>query len=113
LGPSKSTKSGSLCHYHQTRRRLVAKVYSQTYDIDYDKTFALVTKMSTVRTLISMIVNGAWQLHQLDVKNVFLHGDLLKEVYIDIPSGFDTNQTVGKVCRFKKLFYGLKQSSGA
>jgi Reverse transcriptase (RNA-dependent DNA polymerase) len=47
------------------------------------------------------------------VKNVFLHGDLLEEVYIEIPSGFDTNQTIGKVCRLKKSIYGLKQSTRA
>jgi Reverse transcriptase (RNA-dependent DNA polymerase) len=56
------------------KARLVVKGYSQTYDIDYDKTFAPVAKVSTVRTLISMAVNGGWKLHQLDVKNAFLHG---------------------------------------
>jgi Reverse transcriptase (RNA-dependent DNA polymerase) len=40
------------------KARLVVKGYSQAYDIDYDETFALVAKMSTVRTLISMAVNG-------------------------------------------------------
>jgi Reverse transcriptase (RNA-dependent DNA polymerase) len=67
--------------------------------------------MSTVRTLVSMTVNGGWQQHQLDVKNTFLHGDLLEEVYMEIPPGFDTNQTVGKVCMLKKSLYGLQQSS--
>jgi Reverse transcriptase (RNA-dependent DNA polymerase) len=44
------------------------------------------------------------------VNNAFLHGDLLEEVYIEIPSGFNTNQTIGKVCRFRKSLYELKQS---
>jgi Reverse transcriptase (RNA-dependent DNA polymerase) len=92
---------------------LVAKGYSQTYDIDYDETFASMAKMSMVRTLIYMAVNGGWQLHQLDVNNAFLHGDLLEEVYMEIPPGFDTNQTVGKVYRLKKSLYGLKQSPRA
>jgi Reverse transcriptase (RNA-dependent DNA polymerase) len=65
--------------------------------------------MSTV-TLISMAVNGGWKLHQLDVNNVFLHKDLLEKVYMEIPSGFGTAKTVGKVCRLKKPLYGLKQS---
>jgi Reverse transcriptase (RNA-dependent DNA polymerase) len=95
------------------KARLVAKRYSQTYGIDYDKTFALVVKMSTVRTLVSLAVNGGWKLHQLDVKNAFLHGDLLEEVYMEIPRGFGTNQTTGKVCRLRKSLYGLKESPRA
>jgi Reverse transcriptase (RNA-dependent DNA polymerase) len=47
------------------------------------------------------------------VKNVFLHGDLLEEVYMEVPSGFGTKQTVGKVCRLNKSLYGLKQSPRA
>jgi Reverse transcriptase (RNA-dependent DNA polymerase) len=87
----------------------VAKRYSQTYGIDYDETFALVVKMSTVRTLVSLAVNGGWKLHQLDVKNAFLHGDLLEEVYMEIPLDFGINQTAGKVCRLRKSLYGLKK----
>ena len=45
------------------KARLVAKGYSQTYGIDYDETFAPVAKMSIVRTLISLAVNGGWKLH--------------------------------------------------
>jgi Reverse transcriptase (RNA-dependent DNA polymerase) len=90
------------------KARLVAKEYSQIYGIDYDKIFTPVTKMSIVMTLISLAANEGWKLHQLDVKNVFLHGDLLEEVYIEIPLGFDINQTVGKVCNLNKSLYKLK-----
>jgi Reverse transcriptase (RNA-dependent DNA polymerase) len=87
----------------------VAKEYSQTYGIDYDETIVPVAKMSTVRTLVSLAVNGGWKLHQLNVNNVFLHGDLLEEVYINIPPGFGTYQITNKVCRLRKSLYGLKQ----
>jgi Reverse transcriptase (RNA-dependent DNA polymerase) len=54
------------------KTRFVAKVYNQTYGINYDETFASVAKMSIVRTLISLAANEGYKLHQLDVKNVFL-----------------------------------------
>jgi Reverse transcriptase (RNA-dependent DNA polymerase) len=93
------------------KAQLVTKGYNQIYGIDHDETFAPVAKMSTARTLISLTVNSKWKLHQLDVKNVFLHGDLLEEVYMEIPPGFSTNQTTSKVYMLKKSLYGLKQSS--
>ena len=69
--------------------------------------------MSTVRTLISCATIFGWPLHQLDVKNAFLHGDLQEEVYMEIPPGFMNKQTSGKVCRLKKSLYGLKQTPRA
>jgi hypothetical protein len=69
--------------------------------------------MSTVRTLISCAANFGWPLHQLDVKNVFLHDDLQEEVYMEISPGCSKSNTAGKVCRLRKSLYDLKQSPRA
>jgi len=42
-------------------------------------------------------------------KNAFLNGDLEEEVYMDGPLGFEENFR-SKVCKLKKILYGLKQS---
>jgi hypothetical protein len=91
----------------------VAKGYSQAYEVDFDETFAPMAKMNTIRTLISIAANNKWKLFQMDVNNAFLHGDLQEEVYTDIPRGFNSRETEGKVCKLKKSLYGLKQSPRA
>lgn len=60
-----------------------------------------------------MLVNQDWPLFQLHVKNAFLNGDLVKEVYMDVPASFEIKHTKGKVYKWKKALYGLKQSPQA
>ena len=69
--------------------------------------------MNSIRILVSLAANLGWHLHQFDVKNAFLHGNLEEEVYMDIPPGFEDDKTGGKVCRLKKSLYSLKQSPRA
>ncbi len=90
------------------KARLVAKGYAQTYGIDYEKTYSPVTKMTIVITIITMAIAKGWSLHQMDVNNVFLHGDLQEEVYMEQPVGYVDQTHPNLVCRLKKTLYGLK-----
>jgi hypothetical protein len=65
------------------KTRLVAKGYAQTYGIDYEETYSPIAKMTTVRAIIAMATAKGWSLHQMDVKNAFLHGNLQEEMYIE------------------------------
>jgi hypothetical protein len=60
----------------------VAKGFKQRYGIDYDDTFNPVIKIATICTILSIVVSKGWNLRQLDVQNVFLHGYLEEEVYM-------------------------------
>ena len=70
------------------KARLIAKGYAQTYGVDYSDTFSLVSKLTSIRLSISLAVTHGWDLHQLDIMNAFLHGDLVEEVYMEQPPGF-------------------------
>ncbi|KAL8107739.1 hypothetical protein AgCh_024226 [Apium graveolens] len=41
--------------------------------------------MATIRCLLALTPSNRWVLHQLDVNNVFLHGDLSGDVYMHVP----------------------------
>lgn len=90
----------------------MAKGYTQSYGVDYQETFMPVAKINNVRILLSLAANQDWPLLQFDVKNIFLHGEISEEIYIDLPQGMiDSNEN--KFYKLRKALYGLKQSPSA
>ncbi|GKB84888.1 ribonuclease H-like domain-containing protein [Tanacetum coccineum] len=83
--PLRSKSDMTLSRY---KARLVANGSSQQLGVDFDKTFSPVVKPATICTVLSLVVSRKWPIHQLDVKNDFLNGDLSETVYMYQPPGF-------------------------
>jgi hypothetical protein len=71
---------------HKTR--FMEKVFAQEEGVDYEETFSPTAKWATIRTLFSMVAQNGWKIHQMDVKIVFLDGDLKDNVFKSQPEGF-------------------------
>ncbi|GJY63626.1 ribonuclease H-like domain-containing protein [Tanacetum coccineum] len=101
---------GTLSRY---KARLVANGSSQQLGVDLDETFSPVVKQATIRTVISLAVSLQWPIHQLDVKNAFLNGDLSETVYMHQPPGFVNSRYPHHVCLLQRSLYGFKQAPRA
>ncbi|GJR64758.1 ribonuclease H-like domain-containing protein [Tanacetum coccineum] len=96
---------GTLSRY---KACLVANVSTQIDGVDVDETFSPVVKPGTIRTVLSLATSRHWPVHQLDVKNAFLHGDLAETVYMHQPPGFRDSAHPDYVCLLQRSLYGLK-----
>ena len=90
------------------KERFVARGFSQKEGVDYEETFSLISRYSSIQYVISIASVMKWRIHQMDVKTTFLNKIIEEEVYIEQPQGFVVHGRESHVCRLKKALYRLK-----
>ncbi|KAA0033891.1 integrase [Cucumis melo var. makuwa] len=95
------------------KARLVVKCYKQKYGVDYEEIFAIVTRIETIRLILSLAAQNGWKVYQMDVKSAFLNGHLKEEIFVAQPLGYVQRGEEEKVYKLKKALYGLKQAPRA
>ena len=73
----------------RNKARLVAKEYNQEERIDYDETYAPITRLEVIRLLLAFAYYMNFKLFQMDVKSILLNGYITKEVFIEQPPEFE------------------------
>ncbi|GJU74650.1 retrotransposon protein, putative, ty1-copia subclass [Tanacetum coccineum] len=91
--------------------RLVAKGYTQTYNVDYGETFSPVADIRAIRILLAIAAFYDYEIWQMDVKTTFLNGHLSEDVYVVKPDGFVDPKHPNKVRKLQRSIYGLNQAS--
>jgi hypothetical protein len=102
----KQSANGEVERY---KARLVTRGFTQTYEVDYNETFVFVANFTTIRCILTLAVLEDMEIHQMDVKTVFLNGELEEEIYMEQPQGFVHQGSEHLVCKLHKSLYGLKQ----
>jgi len=93
------------------KAHLVGDRRSQEVGVNCTKTFSAAVKPAMIRTFLSIALPKSWPMHQLDVKNAFLHAKLNETIYLHQSIGFRDLTHLDYGCLQKKSLYGLKQDS--
>lgn len=97
----------------RNKEMLVCKGYAQRKGIDYSNTFAPVSRLEAIKLFLAYAIVKNFKVYQMDVKSVFLNGEIKEEVYIEQLERFTLSDIPDMVCRLKKVLYGLKQAPRA
>ncbi|KAL2235147.1 UNVERIFIED_CONTAM: Retrovirus-related Pol polyprotein from transposon TNT 1-94, partial [Sesamum indicum] len=89
---------------------LVAKGFKQKEGIKYFDTYSPVARLITIRGFIALASVYSFLIHQMDVKTIFLYGELEEKIYMDQPERFVAHGHEREVCKLVKSLCGLKQA---
>ncbi|RVW84163.1 Retrovirus-related Pol polyprotein from transposon TNT 1-94 [Vitis vinifera] len=87
---SKGDSKGNIVRY---KARLVAKGFIQKEGIDYKKTFSPISSKDSFRIIMALVAHYDLELHQMDVKTMFLNGNIDETIYMVQPENFESNDS--------------------
>nr|GEU61473.1 retrovirus-related Pol polyprotein from transposon TNT 1-94 [Tanacetum cinerariifolium] len=93
----------------KNKARLVDRGYRQEKGIDFEESFAPVARIEYIRIFLAFAAHMNMVVYQMDVKTMFLNGNMQEEVYVSQPDGFVDKDNPNHVYKLKKALYGLKQ----
>jgi hypothetical protein len=105
------TKRDSIGNVERYKARLVAKWFTQREGIDYHETLSPVSTKDSFRIIMALVAHFDLELHQMDVKTVFLNGELVENMFMAQPKGFIVHGKENMQCHLRRSIYGLKQAS--
>jgi hypothetical protein len=82
LGSINDNNASELDDLVKYKAMLVAKGYMQEEGVNFEEVFVPVARMESVRLLIPLVAQESWKIHHMDVKSVFLNGELDEDVYV-------------------------------
>ncbi len=102
-------KQGANGEVEPYKARLLARGFTQTYGLNYNETFASVTKFTSICCIPTLATLENMEIHQMDMKTTFFNGKLEDEIYMEQPQRFMHQGGEHLVCKLHKSLYGLKQ----
>jgi hypothetical protein len=87
----------------------VAKGYSQVEGLDFDETFNPVARLESIRILLAYATHHDFKIYQMNVKSAFLNGPIKKEVYVEQPPSFESEEYPNHVYKLHKMLFGLER----
>ncbi|GKF56242.1 retrovirus-related pol polyprotein from transposon TNT 1-94, partial [Tanacetum coccineum] len=97
----------------KNKARLVAHGYRQEEGIDFEESFDPVARLEAIRIFLTFAAYMNMVVCQMDVKTVFLNGNLREKVYVSQLDGFVDKDNPNHVYKLRKALYGLKQAPRA
>ena len=104
------TKYDAKGQVERYKARLVVKGYSQREGIGFKETLSPESTKDSLRIIMTIVAHFDLELHQMDVRTTFLNGDLVEDVDMAQPTGFEEVGKEHMVCKLLKSIYGFKEN---